>query len=67
MSRAFTRESDDDQAPLPECALSTHPNLVTPEGPVSWVSPLAQALLGHAVGDAVRFQERELEILGIEP
>lgn len=154
MSRAFTRESDDDQAPLPERALSTHPNLVTPEGLaalearartleeerqaaraaadrtllrrierdlryftqrlasarvvapaaqadrvrfgmrvtlagvdgtehryrlvgedeadaarglVSWVSPLAQALLGHAVGEAVRFQERELEILRIEP
>jgi transcription elongation GreA/GreB family factor len=154
MSRAFTRESDDDQAPLPERALSTHPNLVTPEGLaaleararaleeerqaaraaadrtllhrierdlryftrrlasarvvapavaadrvrfgvrvtlaaadgversyrlvgedeadaarglLSWVAPLAQALLGQAVGDTVRFQERELEILRIEP
>ncbi|HWZ63223.1 MAG TPA: GreA/GreB family elongation factor [Steroidobacteraceae bacterium] len=154
MSRAFTREPDDDQAPLPERALSTHPNLVTPEGLatletrarsleeqrqaaraaadrtllkrierdlryftqrlasarvvapaaqadrvrfgvrvtlagadglkrsyrlvgedeadaarglVSWVSPLAQALLGQAVGDTVRFQEGELEILLIEP
>lgn len=34
---------------------------------MSWVSPLAQVLLGHALGDTVRFQERELEILGIEP
>jgi transcription elongation GreA/GreB family factor len=154
MSRAFTRESDDDQAPLPERALSTHPNLVTPaglaalearartlagerqaaraaadrtllkrierdlryftqrlasarvvapaaaadrvrfgvrvtlagvdglersyrlvgedeadaaHGLLSWVSPLAQALLGQAVGNTVRFQERELEILRIEP
>lgn len=154
MSRAFTRESDDDQAPLPERALSTHPNLVTPEGLaalelraraleeerqaaraagdrtllqrierdlryftqrlasarvvapagqaervrfgvrvtladadgaarcyrlvgedeadaarglLSWVSPLAQALLGQTAGDVVRFQERELEILRIEP
>jgi len=154
MSRAFTRESDDDPAPLPERAVSSHPNLVTPEGLValearvraleeerqaaraaadrtlsrrierdlryftqrlasarvvapgaaadrvrfgvrltlqgadgleqryrlvgedeadaargllSWVSPLAQALLGQAVGDTVRFQERELEIVSIEP
>jgi transcription elongation GreA/GreB family factor len=154
MSRAFTRESDDDQAPLPERALSTHPNLVTPaglaalearartlegerqaaraaadrtllkrierdlryftqrlasarvvapaaaadrvrfgvrvtlagvdglersyrlvgedeadaaHGLLSWVSPLAQALLGQAVGNTVRFQERELEVLRIEP
>lgn len=154
MSRAFTRESDEDQAPLPERALSAHPNLVTPEGLaaleartraleterqaaraagdrtqlrrierdlryftrrlatarmvppatslervrfgvrvtllgadgversyrlvgedeadavrglVSWVAPLAQALLGRAAGDTVRFQERELEILSIEP
>jgi transcription elongation GreA/GreB family factor len=154
MSRAFTRESDDDQAPLPERALSDKPNLVTPEGRValeartraleqerqaaraagdrtllkrierdlryftqrlasarvvapataaervrfgvcvtlcgadglesryrlvgedeadaargllSWVSPLAQALLGQAVGGTVRLQERELEIVRIEP
>jgi len=154
MSRAFTRESDDDPAPLPERAVSSHPNLVTPEGlaalearvraleeerqaartaadrtlsrrierdlryftqrlatarvvapgtsadrvrfgvrltlqgadglkqhyrlvgedeadaargRLSWVSPLAQALLGQAVGDTVRFQERELEIVSIEP
>lgn len=154
MSRAFTRESDDDQAPLPERAVSSHPNLVTPaglaalaarvrvleeerqaaraagdrtllkrverdlryftqrlatarvvapgagadrvrfgvrvtlaaaeggeqsyrlvgedeadaaRGRLSWVSPLAQALLGQTVGDTVQFQGRELEILRIEP
>ena len=32
MSRAFTRESDDDPGTLPERALSSHPNLVTPNG-----------------------------------
>jgi transcription elongation GreA/GreB family factor len=32
MSRAFTRESDEDSAALPERAVSAHPNLVTPEG-----------------------------------
>ena len=31
MSRAFTRESDD-PAPLPERAISAHPNLVTARG-----------------------------------
>ena len=32
MSRAFTRESDDDPGTLPERAVSSHPNLVTPNG-----------------------------------
>ncbi len=32
MSRAFVRESDGDSAALPERALSTHPNFVTPRG-----------------------------------
>jgi transcription elongation GreA/GreB family factor len=32
MSRAFTRESDDDPVALPERPVSTHPNLVTPSG-----------------------------------
>lgn len=32
MSRAFVRESDQDTAELPERALSTHPNFVTPRG-----------------------------------
>jgi transcription elongation GreA/GreB family factor len=154
MSRAFTRESDDDPAALPERAVSPHPNLVTPDGlaaleaqvrslgeerqaartagdksllarierdlryftqrlasarvvapapapdrvrfgvrvtllasdgaehawrlvgedeadaargRLSWVSPLAQALLGAAVGETLRFQGRELEILRLEP
>jgi transcription elongation GreA/GreB family factor len=154
VSRAFTRESDDAAAPLPELPVSEHPNLVTPGGlaaiearvreleaerqaaraggdatlrarvardlrywtqrrasarPVppasapdrvrfgvrvrlrseaggeqtfrlvgedeadaargllSWVSPLAQALLGRAAGDTVRFQSADLQILGLEP
>ena len=36
-------------------------------GLLSWVSPLGQALLGHEVGDTVRFQTRELEILRLGP
>ncbi|MGB6606016.1 MAG: GreA/GreB family elongation factor [Steroidobacteraceae bacterium] len=36
-------------------------------GLLSWVSPLAQALLGHAVGDSVPFQGAETEIVGLEP
>jgi transcription elongation GreA/GreB family factor len=154
MSRAFTRESDDDPGVVPERAVSSHPNLVTltglaaleaqvralesertaarnagdaaqrarierdlryftqrlataravapaesadrvrfgvrvslrtaagalqtfrlvgedeadaTRGLVSWVSPLAQALLGHAAGEVVRFQGGELEILELEP
>ena len=154
MSRAFTRESDDDPGTLPERPVSPHPNLVTASGRaaieaqvraleserhaartagdasqrarverdlrywtqrlasarvvvpaaapdrvrfgvrvtlrtaageeqsfrlvgedeadaarglLSWVSPLAQALLGQAAGDTVRFQTGELEILRLEP
>ena len=154
MSRAFTRETDDDPGTLPERPVSTHPNLVTPrglsaleaqlrslegelaaaraggdsalrarierdlryftqrrssarvvaaaaapdrvrfgvrvtlrgadgaeqsyrlvgedeadaaQGLLSWVAPLAQALLGHEPGDTVRFQAGELEILRLEP
>jgi transcription elongation GreA/GreB family factor len=37
------------------------------QGLLSWVSPLAQALLGRARGDTVRFQAGELEIVSIEP
>src|SRR5580700_9906699 len=32
MSRAFVRESDGDPGALPERAVSTHPNFVTPRG-----------------------------------
>jgi transcription elongation GreA/GreB family factor len=32
MSRAFVRESDGSGEPLPERAVSTHPNFVTPRG-----------------------------------
>lgn len=155
MSRAFTRESDDDPGTLPERPVSSHPNLVTPgglaalaaqvraleserqaaraggdksllarierdlryftrrlatarvivpaaaapdrvrfgvrvilrsaggaeqsfrlvgedeadvaRGLLSWVSPLAQALLGHETGEAVPFQSGELEIVRLEP
>jgi transcription elongation GreA/GreB family factor len=37
------------------------------QGLLSWVSPLAQALLGREVGDAVAFQGGEAEIVSIEP
>jgi transcription elongation GreA/GreB family factor len=42
MSRAFVRESDDDTAPLPERAISAHPNLVTPAGLVKIGAQVAQ-------------------------
>jgi transcription elongation GreA/GreB family factor len=37
------------------------------QGLLSWVSPLAQALLGRAVGDEVAFQGDAAEIVSIEP
>ena len=37
------------------------------QGLLSWVSPLAQALLGREVGDAVAFQGAPAEIVSIEP
>ena len=36
-------------------------------GLLSWVSPLAQALLGRGVGDSVPFQGAEAQILRLEP
>jgi transcription elongation GreA/GreB family factor len=35
-------------------------------GLVSWVSPIAAALMGRAVGDTVRYLDREAEILRID-
>ncbi len=155
MSRAFVREGDGEPGPLPERALSPHPNLVTPgglraiearvrelegerqaaraaddealrarverdlrywraragsarvvepaavagkvrfgtcvtvqpsgggpaqtfrlvgedeadaaQGRLSWVAPLAQALLGKAAGECVPFQGGEVLIVTIEP
>jgi len=37
------------------------------QGLLSWVSPLAQSLLGRAAGDAVPFQGVDAEIVSIEP
>jgi len=37
------------------------------QGLLSWVSPLAQSLLGREVGDAVAFQGGAAEIVSIEP
>ena len=37
------------------------------QGLLSWVSPLAQALLGRAVGEPVTLQGGEAEIVSIEP
>ena len=36
-------------------------------GLISWMAPLAQALLGRAAGDSVDFQGGEAEILSVEP
>jgi transcription elongation GreA/GreB family factor len=35
-------------------------------GLVSWVSPLGEALLGARLGETVRFQDRNAEIVGLE-
>lgn len=37
------------------------------QGLLSWVAPLAQALIGKAAGDSVRFQGGEALIVSIEP
>jgi transcription elongation GreA/GreB family factor len=37
------------------------------QGLLSWMSPLAQVLLGGAVGETVAFQGGEAEIVSIEP
>ena len=34
-------------------------------GSISYVSPLARALLGKAVGDAIELGEQELEIVAV--
>jgi transcription elongation GreA/GreB family factor len=56
MSRAFVRESDEDQGALPERPLSPHPNLVTPRGLVAIEAHLreleAQRQAARADGDA---------------
>ncbi len=36
-------------------------------GLISWVAPLAQALLGREAGESVAFQGGEAEIVSIEP
>jgi len=36
------------------------------QGLLSWVAPMASALMGKSEGDVVRFQDRELEIVRIE-
>ena len=36
-------------------------------GLLSWVSPLAQSLLGRTEGDTVRFQDSDAEIVRLEP
>jgi transcription elongation GreA/GreB family factor len=34
---------------------------------LSWASPLARCLIGKRAGDTVRFQDRDVEILSVEP
>jgi transcription elongation GreA/GreB family factor len=36
-------------------------------GLISWMAPLAQALLGREAGESVTFQGGEAEIISIEP
>jgi transcription elongation GreA/GreB family factor len=36
-------------------------------GLISWVSPLGKALLGARLGETIRFQNRDAEIVGLEP
>lgn len=36
-------------------------------GLISWVSPLGEALLGTRLGETVKFQDRDAEIVGIDP
>lgn len=67
MSKAFTKESDDDgAAELPERIVSTHPNLVTPEGLAAieaeiarWTAAYAEAVAGDD-RDGVNRAAREL-------
>jgi transcription elongation GreA/GreB family factor len=37
-----------------------------PQGRISWVSPLAAALIGKKVGDVVKFQGQDAEIVHLE-
>ena len=55
MSRAFVKETDDAGEPLPELAVSPHPNFVTPEG-LGQIAARVAALEAelravHAAGD----------------
>ena len=36
------------------------------QGSISYVAPLARALMGKAVGDVVRFAGKDVEIVGID-
>jgi transcription elongation GreA/GreB family factor len=37
-----------------------------PQGRISWVSPLAAALIGKKLGDVVTFQGQDAEIVRLE-
>ena len=58
MSRAFTRESDDDPGTLPERPVSSHPNLVTPSGLAALEAQVrsleAERQLARASGDSAQ-------------
>ncbi len=58
MSRAFTRESDDDPGTLPERPVSSHPNLVTPNGLAALEAQLksleSERLAARAGGDSTQ-------------
>src|SRR5262249_52723931 len=52
MSRAFTKESDDTFAELPDRPISQHPNLVTPEGLAQIDATLGALQAEHGVAQA---------------
>jgi transcription elongation GreA/GreB family factor len=80
MSVAFTKKESAETAAetlLPDRPISSHPNLVTEaglkaltrqleSGSISFVSPVARALIGKAVGDVVGAGNQELEIVAIK-
>jgi transcription elongation GreA/GreB family factor len=51
MSRAFVKETDD-EAPLPDRPVPSHPNLVTPDGLAQIEETLARLHAGHARAQA---------------
>ena len=66
MSRAFVRDSDGEPEPLPERAVSTHPNFVTPRGLGQIETQLqelsAERVAARAAGDRDRLARIERDL-----